>query len=127
MLDLDNLKKSFMVCFLDEKGEGDKLMKAVHETHELTARPWVPAQWLLALHRLNDCHANLEVGDLDSLTKELNQKMEDLSEFIQTKTKRSSMMKPPWILNERMVLTSMQTNSMKTTKKKVMMRTVLPP
>ena len=64
ILNVDQMRSMLMLCLVDEKGKVDKLASAVFKATNIIGKPWVVAQWLLVLQRLNPHYFDLNVSEI---------------------------------------------------------------
>jgi hypothetical protein len=75
--DKERLARLMLFYMVDDKGNPDFLAAKIFRSTRLLARPWVLAQWLVVLHRLNPAYKDLELGDTYELIQKIKERLED--------------------------------------------------
>jgi len=65
ILNLEGLKGLMQIYMVDHKARVDSLFRHVFGTANITARPWVVAQWLTALKWSHPFYRDLMIGNID--------------------------------------------------------------
>ena len=75
ILNIQKLKQQLMVCLVDDKGKLDSLAREVFEATNILGRPWVVAQWLSVLPRLNRHYSDMDISGVNkqSMTNLFNE------------------------------------------------------
>ena len=82
LFDFGYLRKLLAVYCLDESLEPDELMQFLQGSNELVGRPWVLAQWILVLQRLNRFYYDIDVTRTEAFVAEIARRVEMLSSFV---------------------------------------------
>ena len=73
----DHIAKQLVFYLVDYKGKPDKLAMEVFRDLRLFARPWVLAQWIIVLQRLNSWYKDVEVGNIYKLFTQIEETVEE--------------------------------------------------
>ena len=85
ILDIEQLKNLFCMCFIDEKNCTDHLMKVIFGAANILGKSWMVAQWLLVMNKVNKNYLDLDVSNLNQ------ERMENVFEKLHQAVKKECM------------------------------------